>query len=397
MSDTRRVRRCAALLMRPCDRRALDFAALLGGREAVVVEHGWEVLAPHLDRIIDLDATDAIALGRIAEIEWTPAAALVAEIGAATLKTLIDAGLVLVEGGDETPREREHRLHEPPWHPLAAAAHMFSRWTAVDSLAAQESSRIHSTADLIDEFGPPPPHFHTRADATERLALGTAAVNALDGLMARRVTCRNFDTALSVSQADLGALLRRTFGVHGSEEVAAGAVALKKNHPSGGGLHPLEAYLIVQRVDGVAPGLHHYSAEAHALDRLSTLSTDAARVFAMVAVAGQDYFADAPVLLIVSARFARALWKYRRHPKIQRAITLEAGHVSQNLYLAATDLGLGAFVTAAINEIDIERALGFDPLQESALAVCGFGPRTRRKTTVELDPCSIVWDADRLR
>ena len=40
--------------------------------------------------------------------------------------------------------------------------------------------------------------------------------------------------------------------------------------------------------------------------------------------------------------------------------------------------GLAAFVTSAINEADIERAFGMDPLVEGPLAMCGFGWRAGR-------------------
>ena len=73
---------------------------------------------------------------------------------------------------------------------------------------------------------------------------------------------------------------------------------------------------------------------------------------------------------------------------------LEAGHVSQDFYLAATEAGRGAYVTAAIHEIDIEQAFGLDPLHDRAIAVCGFGPRTAARETMELDPLGAVWDAD---
>lgn len=370
----------------------MDFAALLAGRDGVRIEHGWQVLAPHLDRVIELDAAAVNALSRVSEICWTPRAAVVADIGEACLHVLIDVGLVLIDEAATPYHLQEQRLRDAPWHPLTATAHMFSRWSGVDSLAAQNDSRIQSTADLIAEIGPPPPHFHTRADVRERTTLRRPPANDLDGLMARRATCRNFDTDLALAQADLGAVLHRVFGAQGSEELEPGAVALKKNHPSGGGLHPLEAYLILQRVDGLQPGLYHYNVEAHALDLLREMSAEAAYAMTLTAVAGQDYFAGAPVMLVVAARFARSFWKYRNHPKIYRAILLEAGHASQNLYLAATELGLGAYVTAAINEVDIEQAFGLDPLQEGPIAVCGFGARAARKTTIELDPLGAVWD-----
>ena len=93
----------------------------------------------------------------------------------------------------------------------------------------------------------------------------------------------------------------------------------------------------------------------------------------------------------MTPRFARSFWKYRNHAKAYRALILDVGHLSQTLYLAATELGLGAFVTSAINEVEIEQAFGLDPLEEGPLAVCGFGWRASEKTTVEFDPLKQVW------
>lgn len=54
-------------------------------------------------------------------------------------------------------------------------------------------------------------------------------------------------------------------------------------------------------------------------------------------------------------------------------------------YLSAADLGLGAFVTAAINDGEAESALGLAPLREAAIAIVGFGSRAETRTNVELD------------
>lgn len=398
MSENQRVRRCAALSLQPEDRMTLDFAALLGGREAVRITQVWHATAAHLGHVVELDAAMVEALGLIGESRWQSRADVAANVGTDRLRELIDLGLVLVEDDRALTHRQDSRLRDMQWHSLAAVGHMFSRWSGVDSVASQNESTIRSTEDLIAKFGPPPPHFHGRPDACAREHLARPPASDLDGLMARRATCRNFDTALALARDDVGALLHRAFGVQGREELAPGAVALKKNHPSGGGLHPLEAYLILQRVDGLQPGLYHYNAEAHAIDLLRGLPAADAGALARTAVAGQTYFSDAAVLLVVAARFGRSFWKYRNHPKIYRAILLEAGHASQNLYLAATEIGLGAFVTAAINEVDIEQAFDLDPIEEGVLAVCGFGARSPHKTTVELDPRHAVWDEDgRLR
>lgn len=397
MSDHHRVRRCFAVFVQSTERRSIDFAALLSGREPVGNDRTWSALAPHLHGPRDLDGAALLALGKLSERIWTPRAEAASFAGEAALDRLIRLGLALEEGVPTAQQVRDQALRDSQWHPLMATAHAFSRWSGVDSVMSQAASRIRSTADLIAQHGPPPSHAHHRPDADAATPLPRPAPDALDALLARRATCRNFDLAAEIDQATLGAILHRTFGIQASEELAPGAVALKKNHPSGGGLHPLEAYLLLQRAEGLSPGLYHYNAQAHRLDRLRATTAQEARALAMTMVAGQDYFADAPALLAVAARFARSFWKYRQHPKIYRAILLEAGHASQDLYLAATALGMGAYITAAINEVEIEQAFGLDALFEGPIAVCGFGPRASRRQTIELDPLGRVWNGDTCR
>jgi SagB-type dehydrogenase family enzyme len=77
--------------------------------------------------------------------------------------------------------------------------------------------------------------------------------------------------------------------------------------------------------------------------------------------------------LILTARFYRSYWKYRLHPKALSVIYMDAGHLSQTFYLVCTQLGVGAFITAAINAVNIEEVLSLDPVKEGAIAICGFG------------------------
>jgi putative peptide maturation dehydrogenase len=180
-------------------------------------------------------------------------------------------------------------------------------------------------------------------------------------------------------------MLHRVWGAIGTLELAPGAIAVKKNSPAGGGLHAVEAYVLVQRAEGLAPGLYHYLAVEHALEPLQALAADEAARLAHRFVAGQNWFANVPVMVVMTARFDRLFWKYRRHTKAWRVVHLDVGHLSQTMYLSAADLGLGAFVTAAINDREVEQALALTPMREGAIAVVGFGPRAARKTTLELD------------
>ncbi len=61
------------------------------------------------------------------------------------------------------------------------------------------------------------------------------------------------------------------------------------------------------------------------------------------------------------------------------------------LYLAATERGLAAFITAAVNERDIEEIFGLDPMLEGVLTVSGFDWRGELVDEVEFDPLGSIW------
>ena len=394
MPDTDVVlRRCAIVHIEPEETLVFDPIRLLGGDDGLVPQVEWRALAPHLPHAVGLDEGELHALREVSALAWKPRAAVEAAIGADRTASLLAKGLLLCRGSDDPAALlRDEGLRDTHWHPGAAVAHAFSRWSDNDADAARREARPDAVQEMVDRFGGPPPHFHRRADAARRVVLAPAARTGVDDLLAHRATCRNFDPLHVLPAATLSAMLKRAFGAHGVEELAPGAVAVKKNHPSGGALHPVEAYLIVQRAEGLATGLYHYNVEAHALDLLRELNPTEARALATTAVARQGFFADAPVMVVMAARFARSFWKYRAHPKIYRAILLETGHISQNIYLTATEMDIGAFITAAINEVEVEQAFGLQSMQEGPLAICGFGPRAQRKTTVEFDPLGAVWD-----
>jgi len=91
--------------------------------------------------------------------------------------------------------------------------------------------------------------------AGERLALPHAVVSPLDVLLGQRVTCRNFDPARALSREQFATVLQRAWGARAVQDFAPEVPLLKKGVPSAGGLHATECYLLVQRVDGIAPGL----------------------------------------------------------------------------------------------------------------------------------------------
>lgn len=402
-----RVRRCAVVWMEPREVAHFELEHLLAGGTGVVSRMQWFAHAPQLPAPVEVDADDVVVLGELSPLDWVPATPLRERHGAARIRRLLLAGLLV---GSTRPwaarREADERFRGQHWHGLAAVWHAASRWDGIDAAGEVEDAGLHDAEGLRRAYGAPPPMLDERGDGQGRIALAPAPRTAFDGILDARATCRNFDAGAWLPIAQLAQVLERTFAARGQVHGAEDFDVLKKTSPSGGALHPTECYLIARRVEGLARGLYHYRPADHALqplplDAASVLADagrhadardmDALDFLAWIAVGGQQWFADAHALCVLAPRFQRNFWKYRNHPKAYRVCILDIGHLSQTLLLSATELGVGSYVTAAINEADIERAFGLSHWIDGPLAVCGLGIRADAMATYELDPNRKVW------
>lgn len=387
-----RVRRCGIVFFEPRESTDFDLLSLFKGGSGISRKIRWLALAPHLDAEVEVTGSERELLGRLSAEEWIESTALEA-YPSELIQTLLKKGLLVSDGdGHGAMREQDERNRSAHWWPIAALAHKFSRWHGSDSVAAMEAGEMATAAGLRSKLGAPP------AEAISRLAQGRQSLplprlepDAYEKLASRRVTCRNFDLKRPLGLELFTRMMQRVVMAQKIVRVHDDMAFLKKNVPSGGGLHPTEIYLLVNRVEGVSPGLYHYHPVDHALEPMpAPVGSLAAAAREMLA--GQHWFADAPVQLILAPRYARSFWKYRHHSKAYRAVVLDVGHISQAIYASATELGLAAFVTSAINEVDVERTFGLDPLLEGPLAIAGFGWRAGTMTTAEFDPAEAVWE-----
>ena len=103
--------------------------------------------------------------------------------------------------------------------------------------------------------------------------------------------------------------------------------------PSAGALYPIETYLVVNNVEELQEGIYHYGIRSHELEVLNKGSFGKA-----VCRAGLDQVmcAEAAVVFIWSAIFDRSKFKYGQ--RAYRYIYLDAGHMAENLALAAVSV-----------------------------------------------------------
>jgi putative peptide maturation dehydrogenase len=309
------------------------------------------------------------------------------------LRDLAEKGLLLSDAKNGmlgVLRERDEALSDSEWNPYAALYHYLTQWSDVDIREpGEEEFRItERTRRLSEEFladhGPPPGEFAEERTGPTVPLPGIERDGALFRALTARRTTRAFDPAVPMTLEQLDTVLRYVFGCHGFGTTTAGVVCIKRTSPSGGALQPIEAYPIVTNVEGIDSGIYHYNVRDHALTLLSELASDEGRRMTTSFMCGQSYFGAAHVSFVLTARFYRNHWKYRRHQRAYAGILMDAAHLSQTLYLVSGEVGLGAFVTIAINARDIERRLGVDGVTEGVIAMTGCGPRTPGQSPLEL-------------
>jgi len=138
--------------------------------------------------------------------------------------------------------------------------------------------------------------------------------------------------------------------------------------PSAGALYPIEVYPVLHRVDGLGPGLYHYAVQAHQLELLKAGDQGGEIVrHGMM----QEFLGKANLVLVFTAIFQRLRWKYQE--RSYRYALLEAGHLGQNVYLAATSMNMGACAVGAFVDDGINGMLGVDGQAEAAIYLLAVG------------------------
>ena len=265
---------------------------------------------------------------------------------------------------------REKALRDwKAWNPAAGFFHLQTKDTYSEEISAEE---IRQVEELMARARVPAPTKHYPRARVVQFAPAEEA-GEFPRVLRERRTWRKFGKE-GVSREALGRLLHLSFGIQGWDTVAKGVRYGMKTSPSGGSLHPAEAYIVACNVRGVRNGIYHYDAVGHALQEIRRGVTSAE---IQKLLAGQWWFRDAAFVVFLTAVFGRTQWKYN-YARAYRAVLAEAGHLCQTFCLTATWLGLAPFCTMALADTRIEKALQVDGISESVLYAMGAGTKVRK-------------------
>ncbi len=227
---------------------------------------------------------------------------------------------------------------------------------------AWSSVGMPSPFNLVLDWGERPPQYKSYPDAA-RTPLPSPR-NA-DGLsLAAAIQQRRSIRDYTDEMLSLDALSQLLYATDGITLERRGL----RSAPSAGALYPIETYVVAHRVADLEAGVYHYAVQDHSLARVraGNFQNDIARAGLM-----QGFLGEANVVLVLTAIFQRLRWKYRE--RTYRYALLEAGHMGQNVYLAATSMGMGACAVGAFNDKDVNALIGVDGEAEAALYLLAVG------------------------
>ena len=140
---------------------------------------------------------------------------------------------------------------------------------------------------------------------------------------------------------------------------------------SGGGLYPLEIYVVVNAVDGLDRGLYHYNVKLHKLELLRKGDQEPAY---SELVFNEEWQSRSSVHFAITSIMDRTRFKYLERG--YRFINIDLGHAVENLYLTATSCGLGCAAIGGFFDDEVNKFLDVDGQNETTMLLVNVGRHT---------------------
>lgn len=314
-----------------------------------------------------------------------------------------------------------HELSSPPLRVMQSQLHMFHNRLGISIgdecylswLASLVLARADGRGDYFKDGREAPDreyherskYFVTRMDAqtplrgrmSERLpiwqsgpsiALPDSEPDGLcmplgDVLLRRRSTRRLFGP---VALADLSALLRFAAGVSAEQTIRVPGFsgnAKLRSYPSPGAKYPTDVVVYARNVTGLDPGFFLYDTNEHALQPVARAIDDdslfgLSPFTANAANPGSVNAIEVPLwlFLVADLGFLRQTYGVRSY----RLVTLECGHLAQNLALVAVALGMASIPIGGFYDDAASQVLAIDGVGRSVAYLTLVG-KPRRKHT----------------
>jgi len=159
------------------------------------------------------------------------------------------------------------------------------------------------------------------------------------------------------------------WATQGLKSVDRNKVWTRRTVPSGGARHPFETYLIVNRVEGLEPGVYRYLPIEHKLLFVNGNKSPPDQV--SEACWGQTFVGESAVVFVWVTIPYRTEWRYSAIA--YKGILVDVGHVCQNLYLACEAIGAGTCAILAYEQKAMDGLIGVDGENEFTVYLAPVG------------------------
>ena len=149
--------------------------------------------------------------------------------------------------------------------------------------------------------------------------------------------------------------------------------------PSSGARSPFETYLVINRVEGITPGLYRYISLKHKLLWLKPIQNPEKTIGDLAY--NMDFVGRGAVIFCWVAVPYRTEWRYTI--VAHKFIAIDIGLVCENLYLACEAAGLGTVAIGYYEQKKFDALLDLDGIDEFVILIAPVGKIPERDSVTE--------------
>ncbi len=176
----------------------------------------------------------------------------------------------------------------------------------------------------------------------------------------------------SLNIEELSFLLWCTQGI---TNVLKGGLGVLRTSASAGARSPFETYLVINRVEGLEPGLYRYISLKHKLLFIKSIE-DSAKLLGELSY-DQKFVGNAAVIFCWTAVPYRTEWRYTILS--HKYIAIDLGIVCENLYLACEAINLGTVAIGYYEQNKIDKIFELETNQEFVVLIAPVGKLRSKK------------------
>ncbi len=195
-------------------------------------------------------------------------------------------------------------------------------------------------------------------------------IDEIEGSLAQSLNSRQssnvFDVRVPITIETLANLLFYSYGINTNDnEMHLSSV------PSAGGRYPIYLYIFIFNIDNLEPGIYLWQPETNQLSMMFKGDYRESLIDCIVLTDNKHDVNKCSFAIVTTALLSNTLLKYG--DRGYRYILMDAGHVSQNLYLICNSLTLSCRALGGFYDDKLANLIGLDTNDQIVLLTHLFG------------------------